>query len=154
MVHDALLLYSYCFTQTKKKCSRKNVPACWWLLFWSFFVGFGLSSPKVALFQLFLKVGGKTTQLCGQLFKAKKENVLIEKNNNKGKSWKEKKKVTFVVVFEVWEEIVLFVLWRDNCLFEVNIFPGNFRQKNCNLMPKYLIFSLKILTVIPFRLLD
>jgi len=57
-----------------------------------------------------LKVGGKTTQLCGQLFKAKKENVLIEKNNNKGKSWKEKKKVTFVVVFEVWEEIVLFVL--------------------------------------------
>jgi len=40
------------------------------------------------LFQLFLNIRGKT----GQLFKARKENVLIEKNNNKGKSLKEKKK--------------------------------------------------------------
>ena len=53
---------------------------CW---LWSLF-----SQKKVALFQLFLNIRGKT----GQLFKARKENVLIEKNNNKGKSLKEKKK--------------------------------------------------------------
>ena len=71
-----------------------------------------VSSPKKRLqqtfdcFNCFLKICGQTAHPRGQLSEVRKENVLID---NKGKS-SEEKKVTFVVVFEAWGEIVLFVL--------------------------------------------
>ena len=138
----------------KKKYNRKNVPACWWLLFWffaiPFFVGFGLSSPKKRLqcFDCFWTFVEKLDN-CS---KPETKMFCLRKITTKEKAWKKEKSDICCCFWSLGRNsFVCFVTWHFYYWGEH--FFRKFAKKTVVWGPQNPIFSLNILTVISFRLL-